>query len=287
MNKIIILLGQRVRSGTNFIGSVMSQHPDVVTIPPTTSLGELNLFRQRTIENKVFDEIKAFGFGLNLEEKDKAAFMESYGNLWIKLLEKKFSLDSTKTIFIKSFVIENIDLWLKAFPQAKIVLLSRDGRDNIISSIRASNDYRQWHTPILKLKKRFNYFSGRSFINHIKHWSYTARIILDTKESENLVKFKYEDLVNSKQGIAQLLDFYGLRTDETILDNCLNAPIMGSSFGVNQKGEVKPNWSPKTNKSKFTFVGKWKPWGWLKKLIFKRYAGAELKALGYETSDKW
>ena len=90
-------------------------------------------------------------------------------------------------------------LWRAAYPNAKIAIIYRDGRDNVISSVKASNDRRAWHKFNMSLKKRINFYSGRYFINHAKEWKRTAKNVLKIEESFRVSKFKYEDLNNSEK----------------------------------------------------------------------------------------
>jgi len=286
MNKIIILLGQRVRSGTNFIGSTLGQHPDIVTLPLSTSLGEFNLFKDNSIE-LCYDKISKDSFGLNFTSVDKTIFLKNYGKSWIQLLIKKYNIPQDKTIFIKSPYLDGFLLWKTVFPDSKIAIICRDGRDNVISSVKASNDKRSWHKINKSLKKRINFYSGRYFINHTKEWKRTAKNILKIEESSRVSKFKYEDLINSENNIIDLLNYYGLEVTESIVNKCLEAPVMGSSFGIQADGIVKPNWKPDFDKSKFIFTNKWKKWSLQKKIIFRLIAGPELIKLGYENNNNW
>lgn len=285
--KVIILLGLRVRSGTNFVGTTLKQHPEVQTIPPHTSLGEFNLFREEHIKNKVFKSISTNSFSSGVNKKDFPHFMRLYGNLWQQFLKEKFNLDEEKTLFIKSPRVKETYLWQLAFPNAKIALLCRDGRDNVISSIKASNDRRNWHKTSHKVKKKFNFYSGRYFLNFTKDWAEKARIFSSIEENSNLKKFKYEELNDSFEGIKTLLEFYKLDHTSENVEKCLGAPVMGSSYGVENKQVTKPNWQPDYDKSKFSFTGKWGHWKSRKKSIFKKIAGSELIDLGYEENNKW
>ncbi|SHI37470.1 Sulfotransferase domain-containing protein [Mesonia phycicola] len=285
--KVIILLGLRVRSGTNFVGTTLKQHPDIQTIPPTSSSGEFNLFREESIKNKVFNSIANRSFGSGVEEEDFPAFMELYGELWIKFLTNKFNLDENKTLFLKSPRVKETHLWQLAFPNAKIVLLCRDGRDNVISSIKASNDKRNWHKLSHKLKKRINYYSGRNFLNFTKDWAEKAKMFNNVKETINLRKFKYEELNDSFDGVKNLLNFYEIDDSDYNVRKCLKAPVVGSSYGVDNNKVAKPNWKPDFDKSKFTFTRKWGNWKFRQKIIFKNIAGDELIKLGYEQDNNW
>ena len=287
MNKIIILLGQRVRSGTNFVGSTLSMHPDVVTVPPDKSLGEFNLFRDRAIVDDVFNSIKKTGFGMDIKDDDLELYLKMYGESWLKFMIDRFEIPPDKTIFIKSYVINNLDLWRMSFPDTKIAVIYRDGRDNVMSSVRASYDKRQWHGFTRDIKKRFNYYSGRSFINHTLHWVKTAKVIAHLLDKNEVQAFRYEDLTNSHSGIEDLLKYYNLAINHSIIERCLQAPVVGSSFGIGSGRTIKPNWKPDHDKSKFTFTEKWRNWGPIKKLVFKRLAGETLVALNYESNFDW
>jgi len=287
MNKVIILIGQKKRCGTNFIGSTLFTHPDLVALPETVSFGEFNLFRERSIIDKTYKTVTQRSFGLEFSKNQKPLFLKQYGTMWLELLKDRFSIPKDKTIFIKSPIIDNIDLWIAAFPDSKIAILSRDGRDNLISSIKASNDNRSWYSLFTKIKKRTNYLSGRWFIAHAKHWAKTANIVYELEENHRIKKFKYEDLINSEEGIKQLLKHYDLKIDKDIISNCLNAPVVGSSFGVDTKSLSKPNWKPDTNKLKYTFTNKWKHWRAIKKIVFKHFAGKALIKLDYEKDNNW
>lgn len=284
--KVIILIGQRVRSGTNFLGSTLSQHPDVQTIPPGKSHGEFNLFKDRAISN-VLKNISDKSFGVKYDDQDRSEFYRRFGNLILEQLKNKYDLDPNKTVFIKSPFIENYDLWLKAFPTAKIIFLCRDGRDNAMSSVKASLIRKNWFSFIRNAKIEVNYRSGRLFISQIKDWKKTARIYDKVPVSENVTKVRYEDLINSEANLSLLLDFLEVRNTEAIVKKCLNAPVVGSSFGKNAKNKTKSNWIPDHDKSKFKFVKKWEKWSRHKKWAFKAIASQELINLGYEKNNQW
>jgi len=286
-NRIIILLGQRVRSGTNFVGSTLFQHPNVVTLPLDKSLGEFNLFNDDSIINDVFDKVVKKSFGMKLSENELPIFLENYGKCWLNVLLNKYNVPKNAVILLKSPNIFHLDLWLQTFPNAQISVICRDGRDNVISSIKSSNSKRSWYTPIMKLKTRFNYYSGRSFISHTKSWVDTSYYILNIKQTARVKTFKYESLLDSEDNIREMLNHFHLESSPEIILKCINAPVVGSSFGVKTKNLSKPNWFPDYDKSKYNFTNKWQHWGFFKKTIFKRIAGKALIDLTYEKNSSW
>lgn len=283
MNKVIILLGQRVRSGTNFIGSTLAQHPDVVTFPKHTSFGEFNLFKDCLIET-VYSKVTKESFGLNFNSLDRNLFFNYYGNAWLQTMLKKYDVHPNKVLFIKSPSVKFIALWEIAFPNSRIAIIYRDGRDNVISCVKASNDKRSWHTPLIQFRKKLNYYSGRSFINHVKNWVETSEQVLKIKESERITKFKYEELNNNKENIEKLLNHFKLKCDKRILEKCMEAPVVGSSFGLETPSISKPNWCPDNNKSNYVFSNRWKSWSYVRKKVFDLIAGEMLVKMGYERS---
>lgn len=204
-----------------------------------------------------------------------------YGELVYNQLIEKYDLVPEKKVFIKSPIVENYDLWLKAFPEAKFVFLCRDGRDNVISSVKASMIRKRWFSFKRIAKLYLNYYSGRFFLRHLLGWKKMALKYASVPNKPNLIKVKYEDLVNSGTEIKELLQFLDLDSSESSVNLCLNAPVVGSSFGKNTGVKDKSNWIPESDKSKFTFTQKWKNWNWFKKFVFKAIAGNQLDQLGY------
>jgi len=284
--KLIILIGQRVRSGTNFLGSTLSQHPDIQTIPPGGSHGEFNLFKDRAVTG-VLRNISDKSFGVKFNDHDVNEFYKRFGNLIMEQLKSKYDLNSNQSVFIKSPFIANYDLWLKAFPEAKFIFLCRDGRDNAISSVKASLIRKRWFSLKRITKIELNNRSGRLLISQIKDWKKTAKIYIEAPTSENVIKVRYEDLINSEAKLSLLLDFLEVCNTKEIVESCLNAPVVGSSFGKNSENTTESNWIPDHDKSKFKFVQKWEKWNWIKKMAFKSIANEELIKLGYEKNDQW
>lgn len=287
MNKVIILLGQRVRSGTNFVGSTLAQHPSITTLPTNKSIGEFNLFTDDSIITEVFDKVIKKSFSMDLSKEDQSKFLENYGNFWLHLMIDKYSIPEDAVLFLKSPYVLHLDLWKQTFPNSQISVICRDGRDNVISSIKASNDKRSWYTPLMKFKKYVNFYSGRFFINHTKQWVITARHILKIEENSQVKIFKYESLIDSKTGILELFKHFQLESNSEIIEKCINAPVVGSSFGLNINKISKTNWLPDYDKSKYNFTNKWLHWGIIKKSAFKILGGKELIDLSYEKKSNW
>ncbi len=115
----------------------------------------------------------------------------------------------------------------------------------------------------------------------------TAQIFLSISDHYNLMKFKFEDLNNSKKNIKKLLFFYNLDSSDEINNKYLSAPVVGSLYGISETNMNKPNWKPDFDKKKFVFSGKWKKRNFYQKLLFKFIAGKMLICPKYENDNKW
>lgn len=206
-NQMLILIGQRVRSGTNFIGTTLSMHPDIVSIPSHETSGEFNLLKNRKIEEVFRDVSSKKSFNSGVHENDMDYLLSLYGKMWVDFLREKYKVPQDKKIFIKSPVVYNTDLWQKIFPNAKIILLCRDGRDNV----NIFNRNQQPQTNILQITTiaRLHWIKGLEYtleaLSKLKNegieFEYT--IIGDGIEKERLLFAAYQ------LGIKENVNFVG------------------------------------------------------------------------------
>ena len=117
-------------------------------------------------------------------------------------------------------------------------------------------------------------------------WRKTGKILNSIDNTEEIIKVKYENLINSFENLQKLLKFLDINSDKEVVEKCLNAPVVGSSFGANISKQGS-NWVPEIDKSKFVFIEKWRKWVWFKKSVFKFLAGKQLIELGYEKDNNW
>ena len=114
------------------MGSTLKQHPDVTLLPPDVSFGEYNLFVDGDILTHVFEKVTQGSFGSRLRKASEDNFLTKYAETWIDYLQDHYGIKGQKNIFIKSPFIDEWQLWIRAFPQARIALLCRDGRENVV-----------------------------------------------------------------------------------------------------------------------------------------------------------
>jgi hypothetical protein len=77
--------------------------------------------------------------------------------------------------------------------------------------------------------------------------------------------------------------------DSQTLDSVENAEVVGSSFfgPTGREDAKKPIWTPSPRTEAFQPIGRWKTWNAFQKIAFKRIAGDQLIAFGYENDLNW
>jgi hypothetical protein len=176
-----------------------------------------------------------------------------------------------KRLLIKTTAASNVDKLFQFFPQAKLLILIRDGRDTVESAAV------KWPRD--------------SFEGWARQWAEGARSILkfmelsDGTRGKSWQLMKYEDVVQRPAAVmGDLLHFLELNSDDFKWDRIERLPVHGSS----QSFEEKANVSGATQRpAGFNPIGRWKSWGWSRKRVFKKIAGRELIALGYAADDRW
>jgi hypothetical protein len=166
----------------------------------------------------------------------------------------------------------NIHNFLKLFPNHKLIILIRDGRDTVESFMRT------WP------KSSFKVIS--------KTWANHARLILNfikdnnEKSTKSFLVVKYEDLIYDLRNIFEdLSKFLDINPKSIKIDQLENINLIGSSTNRGIKKDV--NWDEIKKPPHFNPIGRWKSWSPRNKKIFKKVAGKELIELGYESENSW
>lgn len=302
-DNIIYVLGPRVRSGTNYLSNFLNVHPEISVIPLNNTrleapwLDKLDLFDTAW---KNFDQLfsQRFFFRLSkkLEFNDFCAYLSS---AFLNYLKDSFEYDvNAKYLLLKNPSFVNLNMFFKAFPNGKLILIVRDGRDNVVSSTRAYIRKSNSAITLTRIKKYINRWTFREFILTTMYWSKSIDTLVSFLNSEeyrdhekSVLVIRYEDLVNHPDVEAmKIFSFLNLRLSEEVLSKIEELKVVGSSFYGPDGNEhaMKPNWTVAVSKSNaFKPVGRWKNWSGLKKWLFKRIAGKQLISMGYEKDYKW
>ena len=293
--RFTFLHGVRVRSGTNYLGKLMSCNPHLQSVPPQKTTEEFPLLRVMDGWEKVFLDFQRRYTGPRSDYAFEG-FLPHFGKAWLSYLIDNFSL-SPGDVFLKDPSVRHLDRFFEVFPDAKLIILVRDGRDNVASSMKAGLAMRKHMTLIQKSKRRLNHLAQRDFLGAARDWSRSVDQILRFDEKSRNSKFssqylilRYEDIFREpRRYAAEMFEFMQVPFDDAILDRIQNAEVVGSSFysAAGQENARKPNWSPTPKTAAFRPVGRWKNWSSLQKRIFKKIGGRQLVSLGYEPDLSW
>src|SRR5262249_10332134 len=193
--------------------------------------------------------------------------------------------------------VRNVDKFFDVFPNSKLILLVRDGRDNVASSVKAAMAKRHHKTLVAKARMRLSHLLLHDFRSAAGDWSAAVRKIVQFDEefkksplSSRYLLLRYEDMFQRPREMgARIFEFMGVPSDEAILDAVENADVVGSSFygASGQEDANKPNWKATKRTEAFQPLGRWRKWSGLQKRLFHGIAGKQLFAMGYETDPNW
>lgn len=262
--QLVFLLGSGPRSGTNYLFRLLLKHPEV---KPMKLGGEdfLLYFSNHLMDftQKVSD-IWNPSWGNDRESLNKALGSG---------LEQMLGLSSDtkeKVVLAKTPLAGNSENVFELFPNAKVILLVRHGKDMIESYIKSFNssfDVALWRyaseaNSIIKFRKKFKDF-----------------------EDEKFIVLRYEDIVqNIESEIERLLSFLGLPADSYDMQEALNQGVIGSSKLKDEDGAV--TWKKEFEKSdSFKAIGAGNDWSKAQKWRYHWVLNGIDKHFKYETNN--
>jgi len=260
---IISILGISPRSGTNFLKELICLHPNCRV---SNARGEDYLLHY-------IDDLLAYANNVSRHWKEswnnsKANLLNSISKGVQSFLTKDLDAHFTHVVN-KTPEPKNIMEFDTLFPEGKIILLIRDGRDTLDSLV---------HT-----------FHHISFQKHLKSWKRNVREALITMSSEKFKQqallVRYESLVSEpKKSMHSILNFVGLDSDQYPFGEIETLPIIGSSQIKDASGKVtwKKSAGKNMNKDTLQFVGRHTSWSWSKKCTFLFLVKKLNQALGYQ-----
>jgi hypothetical protein len=266
----VFILSPAPRSGTNYLANILLLHPDFQLpnlIWEDHVLIYSHLLTKYTIQtSNRWSEAEGQGD----YAKD---LLNHLGEGILSFLYKH--VEDNRRLLCKTPRGYNIDNFFRLFPNAKLLILIRDGRDVITSAVKT------W-------PNRFLAFERSAFT-----WARGARQILEfihgsdcgvTESSWKLIKF--ECLIEHPEAtVKDLLNFLNIDANTFDINQVQNLRLEGSSVYRGDKDRV--HWEPVEKPKDFQPVGRWKSWNWLRKMTFKMIAGQELIRLGYVDNNHW
>lgn len=268
----VFIIGIMERSGTNFLADALQLLDPNLQLPRV--LGEDFLLEHSNLLSQYADLTYQRWKGLPWLESPENCKQQLFYQLGEALLRVLYSqIDFNKRLLTKTPNASNVDKFFQLFPQAKLLILVRDGRDVVESALAT--------------------WSYEPFEHWITRWADGARSILEFMRghagdlrgsSWELVR--YEDLLNKPQQVVDQLATF-LQVERRCFDwhQIEHLPIRGSS--QNRDGAGGVDWTPVEKFNGFKPLRRWSGWGWRQKRQFKKLAGRELTELGYVSNNNW
>lgn len=257
----IIIHGIMKRSGTVFAGELLGQHPCIH--PHPNRIWETPfLALTRGIRNLQDDF--TFAYPQNTGKIGENDFLPLFGSSFIAYL---YSLvPEEKRMLLKVPGVEYLDYFFDVFPFENIMLLTRDGRDLVTSTIRT------W--PQLR------------FSAVCRRWARSARMVMHFNKvhagRDGYWLARFEDAVTDPEAfVSEACARFDLDPAAYPFDKVHSLPVIGSST-TRKQGKT---WIRRSDS--FNPIGRWEQWNVWQKLIFKRIAGRELIDLGYAEDLAW
>lgn len=260
----ILLLGVMPRSGTVYSGELIRLHPDVHAYPydlwetPFLELaGDLVRTQERFL--RLYQQ--------NRDKMGAQDFLPLFGSAFVAYLHE--GIPTTKRLLVKNPDVSHLKYFRAIFPDEDLILLLRDGRDLVHSTLKT--------------------WPGRSFSDTCTEWRKATELMLDYWEVEKAqgrcLLVKYEDVVaHPDDFVRQVCERFGLAEDSFPFEAIESLPMRGSSSG-STSGKV--TWDPVSSPARASTTRHWTAWSGRRKRIFKQIAGEALLRSGYADSLDW
>ncbi|MGB3715267.1 MAG: sulfotransferase [Candidatus Promineifilaceae bacterium] len=261
----IMLHGIMPRSGTVYVGELLRHHPDLYAYPH--DIWELP-FLERTGDIEKIQDAFIWSYDQNRNQIASDDFLPLFGASIIAYLHN--STPDGKRILLKIPGVQYLHRFYDVFPYENLLLLVRDGRDVVHSTVRTWPQIRFWMACL--------------------RWRRAANMSLYVNSKHNQVDKgfwlgRFEDAVEDPEAfVTNACHHFGLDVEKYPWEIIGNIPVQGSS-SIDESGEV--NWDPVEKPDGFQPFRHWRDWSPLRKLVFKRLAGEALRKLGYGDEEEW
>jgi len=259
-SQVIFILGILPRCGTNFLSNLLVLHPDCAPPDPVwedflVTHADLLANYSDTVAHR-WDEV------WGVTPRTQKDLDIALGGGICRFLEERCA--GTRVIS-KTPRVENLDLFFRFFPNAKLLVLVRDGRSVMESGIRTFGWRRESVLHLLADAART--------INRFEKSS--------PSDKERYRILRYEDLwQDTEPRLRELFDFLELEMGTYDLEQALNLPVRGSSQLTSQQDSTV-HWDPVERSGDFDPLSRFADWSDAQHYRYNQVAGEAMQALGY------
>jgi len=260
----IFIHGVMPRSGTVYTGEILRLHPQIHAYP--NDLWEVPFLE---LTGDILDMQQHFfrAYPQNRDRMGEHDFLPLFGSTFMAYLQS--FTPKGKRMLVKTPDAQYLDYFHSIFPKEHLLLLMRDGRDVVSSTLRT--------------------WPGMDFSMVSRKWAMSARNMLRMAEarsgSTGFLIYKFERVVEDPDSfVEKSCAAFGLEPGKFPFDEIRKLAVRGSSE-IRKKGTV--TWDPAEKPKDFNPVGRWQGWSRRQKEQFKRVAGEMLIEAGYCDDMSW
>ena len=260
--RVIFVRGVTPRSGTNYLRDLLVLHP-ACRKARAPIWEDFALDAAVLLEEYVRRLAAKWPKGWAVPAEVGSDVLRALGD---SLIVSLIGDDPDATVVAKTPSVTGLDSFPRLFPDDRLVLLVRDGRDVVVS-----------------LERSF----GWSFEHALREWTRGAESIIrfrDANKAQEGTRWqlvRYEDVLSDvASSIAALVSFTGLAEGLLDVEEARRLPVRGSSTFGSTEGGV--HWRPTEQDATFNPVRRWGDWDLQRHARFNWVAGEAMQELGYE-----
>lgn len=265
----MFVLGAKGRSGTGFLRELVRLHPDCAGPAHPLSREDWLLFYAQPLADYARALSERIG-GARFEPLDVTGFedgvLEALGRGLLSYGGGDYG--DASHVVLRAPSVRGIEHAHRLFPDAKVLVIIRNGRDSVESSLRS------WPTEKDGTETPFEEF--------VRRWEQGARRLLRLMEEYpgRMMSVRYEDLVvDLERRMRRVLRFVGLDPARYDFDAAAELPVHGSSsFGL-VDGHL--TWQPQRRTEAFRPLERAAGWDADRHRRFNAIAGDMMEAFGY------
>ncbi|MBN1657070.1 MAG: sulfotransferase [Anaerolineae bacterium] len=262
----LIVHGIMPRAGTVYVGELLRLHPDLYAYPyqlwevPFLQLGgDLDHLQREFL----------LGYRHNIDKLEEHDFLPVFGAALLAYLNTNVGDDKRTLLKVPS--VQYLHHFFDVFPHENLLVLVRDGRDIVQSTIntwpqlRFSIVCRRWRASAEMVLACDRHFAGRP----------------------GYALARYEDSVADPAGfVKRICDKFCLDESRYPYERIGEIGVHGSS-SIQGESSDRVNWDAVPKPGGFHPVGRWQAWSAGKRHLFKHFAGQALMDLGYCENQNW
>ena len=256
--RFVFLLALNGRSGTNYLLNLISHHSDIAfaRAPFWEDFLLHEAHHLKAFADGVFGHWSRVA-GASATTALKQDLEETLGHSVCRFLSR--GIDKPFVV-LKTPSIQNLQIFYRFFPQEKLIILLRDGRDVVASGMRSF---------------------GWTMETASTAWARAAdelRTFCQQEAEDRRLITRFEDLARDpKSALVKIFNYIGVDPELYDWSDDAISRVIGSSNLRQDGGDM--HWMPVDKDRHFNPIGRWQDWSDAQRRMFDERAGQQLEAL--------